>query len=49
MKKILSILTLCGTMALSSCETLQQVAGSMGDPETEAETGQRIKETRTKG
>ena len=49
MKKILSILTLCGTMALSSCETLQQVAGSMGGPVTEAEAGQGIKEALAQG
>ncbi|HRD42514.1 MAG TPA: DUF4197 domain-containing protein [Ferruginibacter sp.] len=49
MKKALTILALCGTMALSGCETLQQAAGSLGGPVTEAEAGQGIKEALSQG
>ena len=49
MKKILSIFALFGSIALSSCETLQQVAGPLGSPVTEAEAGQGIKEALAQG
>ena len=49
MKKALTILALFGTMVLSGCETLQQAAGSLGGPVTEAEAGQGIKEALSQG